>query len=90
MLMCNRYLLLTDVLKFFVPDDGLTVLDLKLSDFYPLDAASGGDTRFPLNFDELSRDLGAAPRELAVARCHEVLLKLAKRIDNVDDGNYTP
>ena len=27
-------------------------------------------------------------KELAVERCHEVLLKLAKRDDNVDDRDY--
>ncbi|MCJ1269532.1 hypothetical protein MMC22_009424 [Lobaria immixta] len=54
---------------FFVPNDGLTVLDLKLSDFYPLDAANGGDTMFPLTFDDLGLDLGAARMELAVAGC---------------------
>lgn len=64
--------------------------DLKLSDFSPLSASRGGDTQFPLTFDRLRRNLGTARNELAVVRCREMLLKLAKRIDNVDDGDYTP
>ena len=76
-------------MKYFVPDKAVPELDLKLSDFYPLDATDGGNIRFPLTFDRLRLHLEKARKELAVERCHEVLLKLAKRDDNVHDRDYT-
>jgi len=77
------------LLQYFVPDNAATELDLKLSDFYPLDAADWGNTRFPLTFDRLRLHLGRARKELAVERCRDVLLKLARRGDNVNDRDYT-
>ena len=68
----------------------LRSLTLSLSDFYPLDATDGGNTRFPLTFDRLRLHLETAREELAVERCHEVLLDIEKRNDNVDDRDYTP
>ncbi|KAL9135267.1 MAG: hypothetical protein Q9175_003535 [Cornicularia normoerica] len=75
---------------YFVPDKATTELDLKLSDFYPLDATDGGNTRFPLTYDLLTLHLETAREELAVERCRAVLRKLAKRDDNVNDRDYTP
>ncbi|MCJ1466889.1 hypothetical protein MMC07_005511, partial [Pseudocyphellaria aurata] len=48
--------------SYFFPDNATSELDLKLNDFYPLDAADGGDTRFPLTFDQLKLCL-ESPRE---------------------------
>ncbi|KAL9130694.1 MAG: hypothetical protein Q9217_001173 [Psora testacea] len=76
--------------SYFVPDNATSELDLKLSDFYPLDATDGGDTRFPLTFDRLRLHLETARKELAVERYHDVLLKLARRNDNINDRDYTP
>ena len=61
-----------------------------MSDFYPLDATDGGNTRFPLTFDQLGFDLEAAREELAVERCRKVLLEIANREDNVKDRDYIP
>ena len=44
-------------------------LDLKLSDFDPLVAIDGGNTRFPLTFNRLRLHLGKVRKELAVERC---------------------
>ena len=60
-----------------------------MSDFYPLDATNGGNTRFPLTFDQLRLHLGMAREELAVERCRDILLELAKRDDNIHDEDYT-
>ncbi|KAK3169439.1 hypothetical protein OEA41_008822 [Lepraria neglecta] len=76
--------------SYFVPDNPTTELDLKLSDFYPLDATDGGNTRFLLTFDQLRFDLEAAREELAVERCRRVLLEIANREDNVKDRDYIP
>ena len=61
-----------------------------LSDFYPLDAADGGNTRFLLTFDRLRLHLGTAREELAVERCRDVLLKLANLDDNINERDYVP
>ncbi len=58
----------------------MTELNLKLSDFYPLDATNGGNTRFLLTFDQLGLHLGMAREGLAVERCRDVHLELAKRV----------
>ena len=50
----------------------------------------GGNIRFPLTFDRLRRHLETAREELAVERCREVLLEIAKRHDNFNDRDYTP
>ncbi|KAK3175170.1 hypothetical protein OEA41_002416 [Lepraria neglecta] len=76
--------------SYFVPDNITTELDLKLSDFYPLDATDGGNTRFPLTFDQLRFDLEAAREELAVERCRKVLVEIADREDNIKDRDYIP
>ncbi|MCJ1352088.1 MAG: hypothetical protein MMC33_002072 [Icmadophila ericetorum] len=75
---------------YFVPDNATTELDLMLSDFYPLDAADGGNTRFLLTFDRLRLHLGTAREELAVERCRDVLLKLANLDDNINERDYVP
>ena len=75
--------------QYIVPDNAASELDLKLSDFYPLDATNGGNTRFPLTFDQLRLDLKISRKELAVERCRDMLLNLAKRNNNVNDGDYT-
>lgn len=61
-----------------------------MSDFYPLDAMDGGNTKFPLTFDGLRLRLETARAELAVERCREALFELAKRDDNVHDRDYNP
>lgn len=61
-----------------------------MSDFYPLDATNGGNTRFPLIFDQLRLYLETTREELAVKRCRYALLDLAKRNGNVNDGDYNP
>ncbi|KAK3171767.1 hypothetical protein OEA41_003851 [Lepraria neglecta] len=76
--------------SYFVPDNATTELDLKLSDFYPLDATDGGNTRFPLTFNRLRLHLEAAREELAVERCRGVLREIANREDNVHDRDYIP
>ena len=77
-------------LKYFIPHDTTTELDLKLSDFYAVDAIDGGNTKFPLTFDRLRRHFERARKELAVGRCYKMLVELAKRNDNVDDRDYIP
>ncbi|MCJ1350373.1 MAG: hypothetical protein MMC33_000354 [Icmadophila ericetorum] len=76
--------------SYFVPNNATSELDLKLSDFYPLDATDGGNTRFPLTFDQLRLHLETSREELAVERCRDVLLNLARRNNNVNDRDYTP
>ena len=61
-----------------------------MSDFYPLDATDGGNIRFPLTFDQLRLQLETAREELAVDRCRDGLLDVAKRNGNVNDGDYNP
>lgn len=61
-----------------------------MSDFYPLDAKDGGNIRFPLTFDQLRLHFETAREELAVERCRDALLELAKRNGNVNDGDYNP
>ena len=61
-----------------------------MSDFYPLDATDGGNTRFLLTFDQLGFDLEAAREELAVERCRKVLVEIADREDNIKDRDYIP
>ena len=76
--------------QYFVPHDATSELDLKLSDFYPLDATNGGNKRFPLTFDQLRLHLEAYREQLAVARCRRVLLDIDKRNNAISDGDYPP
>lgn len=76
-------------ISFQIPNT-TTELDLKLSDFYPLDITNGGNIRFPLTFDRLRLRFQTARKELAVERCREALLGLARRDDNVNDKDSTP
>ncbi|MCJ1339575.1 hypothetical protein MMC09_004865 [Bachmanniomyces sp. S44760] len=76
--------------SYFVPHDATSELDLKLSDFYPLDATNGGNKRFPLTFDQLRLHLEAYREQLAVARCRRVLLDIDKRNNAISDGDYPP
>jgi hypothetical protein len=74
--------------KYFVPHDGISELNLRLSDFYPLDATNGGNVRFPLTFDQLRRHLRRTRAELAVERCREALEKVTERSDRLSDRDY--
>ncbi|MCJ1285564.1 hypothetical protein MMC26_004905 [Xylographa opegraphella] len=71
--------------SYFVPDNATSELDLKLSDFYPLNATDGGDTKFSLTFDILRLHLEECREELAVERCRDTLRDIAKCRDNLDD-----
>jgi hypothetical protein len=72
--------------KHLIPHEE-TELNLKLCDFYPLDATNGGNLRFPLTVDQLRKDLERTLAELAVDRCRAALLRVAIRSDNLRDGD---
>ncbi|MCJ1399646.1 hypothetical protein MMC11_002848 [Xylographa trunciseda] len=74
---------------YFVPDGGLEELDLRLSDFYPLTAADGGNIRFPLTWERLRRHLRMARNELALVRCRDVLRELEQRENDINDLDYS-
>lgn len=71
--------------SYVVPHNANSEFDLKLSDFYPLDATDGGNTRFPLTFDQLRFHLETSREELAVERCRDVLLNLARPVNDIND-----
>lgn len=50
----------------------------------------GGNIKFPLKFDQLKLQLKVARKELAVDRCRDALLDLAKSNGNGSDGDYNP